>query len=419
MYELILEERLATILATVLLAMLASSLVGAGRLWLRGLMYSLAPAMGAAFYVVAFLAQPAQNKTDLIAGLLFETTVLAIFFQLFKRLKQYLIFIRAGEAAQLLKWTIALKLLIVLPTVTASGFGIFSDGSRIDYLYANSWAKYFTYAGSMITTVQAVFLASLITTRGYLGALGWAVITINFSLSVVAGSKGGVFLWLLAVVSLIDYGRARIPTYKIILALLIGTSAVLLSSLIVAQFFGVELGDFFRLASSRFFLVNDARALALDLRTQQSSSLSFFSEAFRSLGNMLGMPPQNDPLGVVLYSEGLSVTNGNGANTSFMALATYYFPIGFALLPAIAGMLGAVFLALIGRLSVKIFSSPVRRTVIISIWMACLGNYSQDFLAFQVLLPLAVLFIFFILIYHPKWYAKRYETTPKLQHGRC
>lgn len=412
MYEFILKERFATVLGIFLLALFTSSLVGAGRLWLKGLIYNLSPAMAASFYAVAFLATPQPDSADLIAGLIFEVTVLALFFKLLLNIKRDMINICEGDAARVLIWAVAFQLLISYPNMITAGFGLFSEGSRIDYLSSSSLAKYYTYAGLLISTVQAVFLASLVTSRGYLGILGWSVIAANLMLSVLAGSKGGAFLWFLSMASLIEYKRAHIQIYKIIIFLIIVMGLAWISSIIVAKFLNIEFDDFINLALSRFFLNNDARALSLDLRTSQTADLSFFSEAFRSLGNLIGFPPRNDPLGVVLYGEGLSITNGSGANTSFMALATYYFPIGYALIPALLGILGLIVVVGVAWMSAKLLVMPAPRVMASSIWMACLLTYSQDFLAFQVLLPLTVLAIFAI------WISRRkFNYIPiKLQH---
>lgn len=398
MYEFILKERLATVIVILLLAMLISSLVGAGSLWLKGLVYNFSPAMAASFYAVAFLATPQPKSVDLIAGLLFELTVLALFFKLFLNIKKSIVQICEADAARVLKWALLFQLLISFPNMNTAGFGLFSEGSRIDYLSSNSIAKYWTYAGLLISTVQAVFLASLVTSRGNIGILGCSVIAANFVLSVLAGSKGGVFLWLLSMASLIEYKRAKIQTYQIIITLMIVMASVWISSIIIAQFLNLEINDFIDLASSRFFLSNDARALSFDLRTSQTADFSFFSEAFRSLGNLIGLPPKNDPLGVVLYGEGLSIINGSGANTSFMALATYYFPIGYTLIPALLGILGLIIVVGVAWITAMLLVSPATRLMATSIWMACLLTYSQDFLAFQVLLPIAVLVIFGIWI---------------------
>jgi hypothetical protein len=413
-YELILEEKLATALATLLLAVVVSAAVGAGRLWFRGLLYSLAPAMAAAFYAVAFLAEPHPNTMDLLSGLLFETSVLALFFWLLVRLIRDLETIDPIEARRVLKWSLLLQLLFALPNMTTGGYGLFSEGSRIEYLYSGSLPKYFTYASMLTTGVQTAFLAALVSGTGRLGVIGWMVILTNFALSVVAGSKGGVFLWLIAVASLIDYRRARIPGYKLLGVTLIVACAVMVSSMIVAEFLGLDLDVFLELALNRFFLNNDARALALDLRNSQSAGFSLFSEGFRSLGNLFGLPPRNDPLGVLLYSEGLSITNGNGANASFMALATYYFPDGYAMVPATFGMVGAVVVVVLIQLSVGLSRTRASRVVITSICLMSLLIYSQDFLAFQVVLPLAVLAVLACWIFR----SKLHDTAFRLQHRR-
>ncbi|MEJ7138193.1 hypothetical protein [Amphibiibacter pelophylacis] len=415
MYEFILEQKLATVLAAIFLALLSSSLVGAGKLWFKGLIYNFTPAFAAAFYTVAFFALPRPDSADLFAGLLFETTVLALFFRLLLKLKREMMLISEIDAVRGLMWTLVLQLALAYPNMSMSGFGLFSDGSRIDYLSASSLAKYYTYAGFLISTIQAVLVASLVTIRGYLGLWGYLVIAANLALSVLAGSKGGVFLWLLAIASLIDYKRAKIRTYKFIIIVLIGLVSMWASSLIIAEFLNLQIADFINIAISRFFLNNDARALALDLRTSQTSDISFFSEAFRSLGNLLGLQPRNDPLGVILYEEGLSITNGSGANASFMALSTYYFPAGFALVPALLGMLGVFFLVGINMMSVKLVFRPTHRAVITSIWLATLMIFSQDFLSFQVMLPIAVLSVFIIWLSQKKFYVFA-KKTPQSKH---
>jgi hypothetical protein len=391
MYDFILEEKLATVITMLLLAFLTSALVGAGRLWFKGLLYSASPALAASFYAIAFWATPQPNLADLIAGLLFELTVLALFFRLLLMVKQNIILICEEDAKRVLKWSVILQLLISYPNMSAVGFGLFSEGTRIDYLSASSMAKYYTYAGLLIISVQAVFLASLVMNRSYLGILGWSIIAINFTLSVLAGSKGAAFLWLLSIASLIEYKHTNIRIYKVIPWLVVGISAASISSIIIADFLKLDIFQFIDLVASRFFLTNDARALSLDLRTAQTIELSLFSEAFRSLGNLFGLPPKNAPLGVILYSEGLLITDGSGANASFMALATYYFPIGYSLIPALLGILGLVIFFGVARISTKLLVRPTLRLVAASIWLASLLSYSQDFLAFQIVFPLAAL----------------------------
>lgn len=393
MYEFILEKKLLTALSAILIALSAGWMVGAGRLWFRGFFYSFAPSFAAAFYAVAFLAQPRLNPADLIAGLLFEVVVLALFLSLLVKLVRDIRFISERDAIGVLKWSIFLQLAVVYPNMNLAGFGLFSEGTRIAYLSSSWFAKYYTYAGFIISAIQATFLASLVSVRGYLGLCGWSIVAANLVLSVVAGSKGGVFLWLLSAASLIDYKRARIPNYKILFAIFIGLGTVWMSSFIISRFLNIQLVDFFEIVFSRFFLNNDARALALELRTSQTAEFSFFSEGFRSLGTLLGLPARNDPLGVVLFEEGLSITNGGGANSSFMALSTYYFPAGYALLPALLGIIGAISLKAINQLTSKLFFSPTNRAIATSMWITLLLCYSQDFLSFQIMAPIVILVV--------------------------
>lgn len=415
MYELILSEKSLTLLATVLLAVMASSLAGVRGLWLRGLVFSLTPAMASAFYLIAFLLQQHANSTDLIAGLIFEVTTLIIFYRIFAKVKSATNSIQKSDSELVLKWSLLLQITVSLPNLLTADFGLFSTGSRIGYLYTGSLPKYFTYAGILIVMVQAAFLAALITSRGRLGSVGWSVVVINLGLSILAGSKGGVFLWLLSVASLIDYKRAGINIYKILLVLMFSIGAVLMSSLIISDFLGLEMSEFFELALNRFFLVNDARALALDLRTSQGEDFSLFAEAFRSLSNVFGSGPQNEALGIVLYNQAFAVTNGNGANTSFMALVTYYFPQGYSMLPAMLGILGILFVCVLTHASSLIAEGPIRRLIITSIWFTSLLSYSQDFLAFQVLMSLVILTTLIIFISRLKFYAASTRLQPQEQ----
>lgn len=400
MYELIFKERFAILLAALVLMVITCFILGARRMWLRGLMYNLFPAMSAAFYLVALVSYSKVDKVDIIAGFIFELTILILFILMLKHLRRSMAHIRLYDSIRILKWMLLMQFLVSLPNLATAGFGIFSDGSRLEYLSANPFAKYLTYSVILITSIQAALLASLVSQRGYFGILGWSVITTNLALSIVSGSKGSVFLWILMIAALIDYKKAHIPIYKLIAFSGIIVFAALLSSVLVAGFLGISLDVFLDLAFNRFLLVNDARALALDLRSSHSTQLSLLSESFRSLSRIIGAPPYNPPIGVLLYDEGLSIGNGAGANASLMALATYYFTIGYALIPALIGILGAVLMFLFLRIMLAYFRNSVHKVVLISIFLSTISTYSQDFLGFQLLIPVVMLFAFLIAMMH-------------------
>lgn len=402
MYDLIFTERLPTLLAVALLSLIASMLAGARQLWLKGLLFNLAPAMGAAFYVVSFLPKTHPNSLDLASALFFEFTFLIIFYKALAALFSEMNTVDETDAVKVLKWAALIQVITFLPLIGAVGFGIFSDGSRIDYLYANRFAKYLTYAGLMVSLIEAAFLARLLTLRGKIGVIGISLFTLNFMLSVLSGSKGGIFLWVITVMSLIDYKFFRLNFFQIFMALITGIFSIYLSALVVSNFLNLEFIEFFDIVISRFFLVNDARALALDLRPIFYVDSTLFSESFRSLAGLLGSEPRNDPLGILLYKEAFFIDGGSGANTSLMALVVYYTAPGYSIFPVFTSTMGLFFVFYISKISLGLFQDAVSRLIVAVVWMVAILSYSQDFLAFQVLFIMTVPLMVFLFIIRPK-----------------
>lgn len=403
MYDLIFTERLPTLLAAALLSFIASMLAGARQLWLKGFLFNLAPAMGAAFYVVSFLPKVHPNSLDLASALLFEFTFLIIFYKAIAALFSEISSVDERDAVKVLKWTVLIHVITFLPNVGAVGFGIFSEGSRIDYLYSNRFAVYLTYAGVICSLIEAAFLARLLTIRGRIGIISIGVFLLNFSLSVLAGSKGGVFLWLITVISMIDYRFFRINFIGILFLSIIVLLSLYISALVVSVFLNQDLMEFFEIVISRFFLFNDARALALDLRPISYVDSTLFSESFRSLTRLFGSEPQNEPLGILLYKEAFFIDNGSGANTSLMALVIYYTAPGYSILPVFIATGGLFFVFYVSKLSLGFFQDSRSRLIVTVVWTVAILSYSQDFLAFQALFIMTVPLMLFLFIIRPKF----------------
>lgn len=399
MYEFILREKFVTAVAGLLLAVLASATVGSPRLWWRGTAFSFAPALATAFFLVAPLSEQPIAMADILGGLLLEFTVLCLFFVFFKQLRTSIQRMSDFDTLWLLRASILIQLLLAWPLVGSAGFGIFSEGSRIDYLYAGSLGKYLTYGGFLLTSIQAALVAQRISQTGNPGLLGSAAIVTAFVMSVLAGSKGGVFLWLLAIAALVDYRRARISVLAKILALGLGAIALIGSSLFVSDFLGITPSEFIDIALSRFFLNNDARALAFDFRSSTSGEASLLAESFRSLWSLFGVPPQYPPLGIQLYGQLFGVDTGNGANASLAALLVYYTPAGYVMLTAVIATAGALALALIFEGARRAMRRASSRVLVLVFALFAVQQYSQDFLAFQVVMPLAVIAILIIWLY--------------------
>ncbi|MGC3982210.1 MAG: hypothetical protein QM808_13215 [Steroidobacteraceae bacterium] len=354
----------------------------------RAMLFSQAPAFAVAFYVLALLVSDYANVWDLIACGLFELLILCIYLRLFVNLIDCASALNPHAVTRMLYVSTAMQVITIWPLLTSVGFGIFSEGSRVAYLYDSSLAKYLTYTQVITGAVQAGLLASRINSQNGIGLLGLAVVLINFGSSLASGSKGAVFLWLAAILSLVSFKVLKARPVWLTLSLLICVSGLVVTAYFVGSVLGLTMAEFAELALSRFFLVNDARALAVDLRGF-TNGVDFFSEAFRSLGNMLSLSPQNQNLGSFLYDTYFGPSGGSGANASLTALITAYSQPGMAFLPALLFSCILAFSAIAIR-DIRRNMQVVSDKYIVTIMsMNLLLLFSQDFLAFQVALPLS------------------------------
>lgn len=399
MYEFILYNKLITTMVVIVLAIALSFLAGRGGAWWRVILYNFTPIMALAFFLLAPLSGASIHGLDVASGLIFELVVLALIVRLFITLLRTVQSVPWSDARKMLQYLVVAQILLVAPIIASSGFGIFSQGGRLDYLYEGPLAKYLTYGGLLISLVQAPLLANQVSHRGGPGATGWMVIAVNFGLTIVAGSKGASFLWLLSAVALIDFERANIKKATIFFAVCSGVAALGATAHIVSSFLGISLQDFAELVASRFFLANDARALAFDMRNLHTGDASLLSESFRSLGAVLGAPAHYPPLGLQLYEELLGSATGNGANSSLMALIIYFSRAGQAMLPAICATWLAI-LCYVGLTSVvRTLKQTVGKSMVLTLSIFLIHQLSQDFLAFQIVVPLVALMILGIFTY--------------------
>lgn len=385
MYEHILDSKLLTGVSAVLLTLIASFLVGRPRIWWRSLMFNFTPAIACAFFVIAPFSTADVPALDLLGGFLFEFTILLLYCLFLKQLLVAVHKMEVGETGRLLLLSLGLQIAFAAPISTFEGFGIFSEGSRIEYLYDNPAAKYLTYAVLLIANLQAGLLASRISRKRAPGTLGYIVLATNFTLSLVSGSKGGFFLWLLAILALVDYRAVRFKVHLVVAALTVVGTAFVITVNVVSDFFGIPPLDLVNVAFNRFFLTNDARALAFDLRSSPAADASFLSESFRSLSTLLGAAPVNPPLGIYLFEESSGVSTGSGANASLLALIVFYTLTGYVMLPAIIAILSTVLLYLLFSRVRKLMNQASSALCITVCGLSLLLLVSQDFLAFQVM----------------------------------
>lgn len=409
MYEFILKEKFLTAMVALFISFFISFVTRGGKYWIRTVIYSYGPSFAAAFYIIAFFSHTRPNSFDLLAGLIFEISILVVFFMHFAKLIKYSAIVSHYDVRRILIISMVFNVIFFIPIISGTGFGLLSDGSRIDFIYTYDWAKHLVYANLMINFLQISFIAALLTQKGKLGLLGWLIILLNLSISISSGSKGAAILWIFAIISLINYQQADFSRVRVFLYVTVVLAATYISTSIVKRFTGLSYVEFVNIAISRFALNNDARALAFDLRTSASVDQGFFQNSFRSFASLFGSPPTDPPLGVLFFKERLQIFDGSGSNASFMALSTFYFPVGYSLIPALFGVLAVVIFSISCIYISRKIKSNAKTLILYSISMPVIILLSQDFLAFQLVLPIFVIVIFGMIFWQ---HGVRYVLSP-------
>ena len=355
----------------------------------RMFLFGFGPFFAVAFYITSLLTSDLIAPSLSLSLLFFEISVfiaVAFFLQKImnkKRLERHNYSKR--QYAQYF-WRIFLaKLGILLYLSSQQGFGVFSSGSRIEYLNHNSINLWLTY----LSTFLSIFITCLLLNRSMrerrLDRYFYYFLILKSAETILGGSKGAVILWLVGYfalyLSLDRKGRrSAIP------ALIAAGSLAILVIVVTIKNFGLSTWGFVNLVWARFFLVNDGRALSIDLQSDKQGMVNFLTNSFRSISNVLGFPPTDLPIGQVLYSEGLGMS-GVGSNGSYGALVAYYLSsdsIAFFI-----AILGSIFLGLCFVLFFLFFNKYFRASPLNGIGLF-LGvtyawTFSQDFLAFQVM----------------------------------
>ena len=411
-YEYILAHKLATLAVAIALAWLASAAAGRPRAALRSMAFNYGPSFACAFFVVGVFYGGQVSSFDLAAGFLFELSVLLAYCRLFCDALQLAASADSRSVDRWLRSSFVLQLLLALPLLTSEGFGIFSEGSRIAYLDTGGAAKYFTYAAVLLAPVQAGLLAQRLSGGRSPGLIGYCIVVATFAISTLAGSKGGFFLWAAAVLALVDYRQVRIRWIPVMAGIAAASGALVVTANVVSDTLGITPLEFAELALSRFFLNNDARALAFDFGGGSGQFSELLSASFRSVANLFGLGSIDPPLGLVLYERYFGVATGDGPNASLIALVTYYSMRGYAIVPAFVACLGlaAVYAGVVALRG--LVHGPVRKMAITVMGLTLVQQWSQDFLAFPLLFPLACAAGMLFIATDRRYAGARLRTTP-------
>jgi hypothetical protein len=325
-----------------------------------------------------------------IAGCL-ELLFLAVYLVLFKKLFAAVTAVSTQFNSRMLRYLkIGTWILTALSVYTflQPGVGIFSEGSRIEYLAGSRSNLYLSFASLLVQSAMIPVVAAILNNEkrwNRLVVLYLVLISIN---SVLSGSKGGVLLAMLAIASLLKFQRGR-DYIRVLWAPICGIAALFsITVYIVGSFLLLEPSQMVSTMFSRLFLANDTRSLAIDWATYLGSgNTSLFRESLRNLATLLGDAPKYPPLGQFLYSLQFGTVGLAGGNSSSTALLIAY---GSDLEKALFTILLAIAAVTIGLLAeIQGRSNVVRLAIGISL----LALLSQDFLAFQLCINIFLLLL--------------------------
>lgn len=402
MYHYIFDSQILVLSITLFLVLFFSLIRKELFFGFRAFFVSFIPFFSVSYYFSLYFFEDFNRHYEVFFLLIIELTVLLFFIGFFnsflskrrienidanfKYYKHFFIFF------------IFLKIVILSYLGTRSGFGIFSEtGSRIAYLNNGSLGLWLTYLNSFLSIFLTVMILNRALVFRILDYYFYVFLIIQMVGTVLSGSKGGALLWLVAFLAI--YLSFNLKRSLRLLSLFI---FVLLMFLVLKYFVQSNIGlndkEFYQLIYNRFFLSNDGRALALDISSAHQSIEMFFNNTFRSISNVFGYPPVDQPIGFILYSDYLGLS-GVGSNGSVTSLVSYY------LIDSLESMVLITIFLLFLLISYAYFliylNKYFYRTTFDGLGYFFGINYivmfSQDFLAFQITLYFMVLLVFFIL----------------------
>jgi hypothetical protein len=351
----------------------------------RSILFSFGFWLAPLFYIT-YIALGHQASPEILSALAIECIILVTYQALFSSLLSIVSDRELLDLHRLMQWLKLGTIVVVvlaLPLLFAGQFGIFSNGSRNDYLADSKLLIYTTYASLLIQAAMVPVIAAILNCEKKWNKLIVFYLAFVSVLSVLGGSKGGGVLSICAILSLLKFRRAI--DYVRLLRLPFISIVIILSSTVyyLGRFLALEPLQMIWLMFARIFINNDARALAIDF--SDSHNLSLFRESFRSFATFLGSPPVNPALGQYLYTRAFQSSGFVGANTSSTALLIAYGG-------TVERTIFCLFLCSIAVLVYLLTRKPGRYSIVrLAIGINFLFFLSQDFLGFQLAINLMIL----------------------------
>jgi len=291
-------------------------------------------------------------------------------------------------------------ILLYLIASNPTSIGIFSEGSRIDYLSAGTLPLLLTYLYMVIQTAIMISIGSRIYS-GKFSKLDSFTIFTAFLGSLLSGSKGAIFLSI-AYMVVIAWGLGHpFSRWLKILLPLVAIPLIALYTFILTQFLNTTFIQNISLALSRFVLSADGRALASDYHIRNALMLnvhgSLLSEIFKGFAPRLGFIVSDVPLGVAQYAAEYNINSYVGANAGISSTILSYYEGPIDLVSIFICLLFTFIVIAVGYLTIYVSKTPFQRFMTIAFIITLLLTLVQDYQAF--VLTAALLFLWVVYVF--------------------
>lgn len=363
-------------------------------------MIGYGPFFSVAFFFVAFFysIDGSFPLTKIFSGLIFETLILfSCIYLVYRYFNNSCLFTSLGSENRCLKWILFTKFFLLFYLVLEPGFGIFASGEqiRITFLSNNVINKYLIYLWSTLMTVEAVLISRIYSFDRKLNLCSILVIFLEFSYTLLIGSKGSAFLWLLSIVGLFAFSlnsrsflRKILPFLAFLLVFVFWPFVGFMSNIV-----NMTKENFIHIVAYRFFLNNDARALTLDYQSNTTGFFEFFTYAFRGLAGKLGYAPIDPPLGNFLFEQYFGIFDGSGSNASLIAISNYYLESPSDLMISLLLSCMVLVMVLLVILIEKMQHSSLKKGIVLLLGVNLVITFSQDILTFPLVLISAIIIL--------------------------
>jgi hypothetical protein len=357
----------------------------------RSILFSFGFWLAPLFYIT-YIAIVHRDSLEILAALAIECIIFIAYSALFSSLLSVVSNVELLDVGQLMQWLklgTIIVIVLAFPLFFAGQFGIFSTGSRNEYLADSKFFIYSTYASFLVQATMVPIIAGILNYEKKWNKFIVFYLTIVLILSLLTGSKGSGILSIFAILSLLKLKAAkdavRLLRFPLISILIVFTSTIYY----LGRFLALEPFQMMSLMFARIFINNDARALAIDF---SDPHIPLFRESFRSLATFLGDPPVHPALGQYLYTQAFQSSGFVGANTSSTALLIAYGGI-------IERIIFCLVLCVLAGLVYLMARKQGRYSIVrLAVGIDLLWLLSQDFLGFQLTINILIMIALLVIV---------------------